>query len=108
MSELYIKPNIQAKEGKSYDQIYYKEIVKNDIKRTEYIKLCNRLNRLLENTIKKYPECKDLCNQIKNNENISTYDKLRKIKIISVNYEFDLMKLEFPEICLWKKRGVIC
>ena len=72
------------------------------------MKLCNRLNRLVEYTIKKYPETTGLCNQIKNDKKMPTYDKLRKLKFISVNCEFDMMKKEHPDVCMWVKRGVIC
>ena len=98
--------NQTKKQNETYDQIYYKNIVKIDIKRREYIKLCNRLNRLVENTIKNFPETENLCYQIKNNEEFSTYEKLRKIKMMCVTYEFDKMKQEYPDVCTWKKRGI--
>lgn len=95
-----------SRKDKTYDSVYYHKIVKVDEDRRVYNKFNNRLNRQVDYVTKNFPELKDLVLEIKNDDSKSTFDKLKTIKLLGVNYEFMQLEKDNPVIVKWIRRGV--
>lgn len=93
-------------ETQTYNSKYYQNTVKTDEERINFVKLCSRTNKLYQYTNKRFPELKNDLDLIKNDNSISIYEKMKRIKLLSVEYELDKYYKENETICKWIKRGV--